>query len=71
MRTVILIPGLSFLLGSHEMVGHPAGVVELNSQLRNCDRILEILENPRPEGLRNYNLLENFLKPWGVGTLLV
>lgn len=53
------------------MVGHLAGVVELNSQLCNCDRILEILENPRPEGLRNYNLLENFLKPWGVGTLLV
>ena len=65
MGTVILIPGLSwsFLLGSQKMVGHPAGVVELNSQLCKCDRILEILENPRPEGLRNYNLLENFLKP--------
>ena len=44
------------------MVGHAAGVVEFNPQLCKCYQILEILENPRPVSLRNYNLLENFLK---------
>lgn len=62
MGAIILIPGFSwaFLLGSHKVVGHPAGVLELSAQFCRCNQSLEIWITL---DLRNYTLLENFLEP--------